>query len=89
MTPNLLYGYNSFLAVTPNNFQSLVQLSHKKAWGLYVGTGGNLSIVDSLGNTVIFSNVPNGTLLPIHVIGINSAGTTASNIIACFSSVRP
>ena len=81
--------YNSYLAVTPNDFLTLVQTNHKKAWGLYVGTGGNLSVKGSDGNTVVFYNVPSGTTLPIHVVEINAAGTTASNIVALFSQPRP
>ena len=84
-TPN---SYNAFIAVTPDDFRSLVTLVHKKAWGVFIGVGGDISLTDSAGTEAIFKNVPSGTVLPIHVTEINNTGTTATNIIALFSIFR-
>lgn len=81
-------SYNSYLAVTPDDFRTLVTTNHKKAWALFIGTGGHVSVKGSDGNSVTFKNVPSGTLLPIHVVEINANGTTAQDIVALFSIPR-
>ena len=76
-------------AVTPSD----TVVNQYKA--LYVGTGGNVSVNllgggTGSGNAVIFSNVPNGTLLPVHTYRVNATGnmggisTDASGIIGLF-----
>ena len=50
--------------------------------GLYVGGTGNLSVVMAEdGNTVLFSAVPAGSILPIQVVQVLAA-TTATLIVA-------
>ncbi len=85
LLPNV---YNSFFAVIPNSLQTFATTNHVKAWALYVGVGGDVSVVGSDGVTALFKNVPSGTLLPIHVVEVNSAGTTASSILALYSTPR-
>ena len=51
---------------------------------LYVGTGGTVVVVDPSGNQVSFTNVANGTTLPIRVDKVLSAGTTASGILGLY-----
>lgn len=80
--------FNSYQAVTPDDFRTLITLLHKKAWALYVGSGGDVSVIGSDGNTAIFKNVNSGTILPITVVELNANGTTASNIIALYSVPR-
>ena len=51
---------------------------------LYVGTGGNLSVImrgDSTDTPVVFPNVPSGAILPIAVKRVRSTGTGASDIV--------
>jgi hypothetical protein len=48
---------------------------------LYVGTGGNLSIITAGGDYALLTNVPSGSFLPIQVIGVGTF-TTATDIIA-------
>lgn len=49
---------------------------------LYVGTGGNVSVNSyNSGDTVVFYNVPNGTVLPVKTSTVNSTGTSALGII--------
>lgn len=64
-------------AVTPSDSNTL------GSRGLWVGTGGNVT-VDFLdgGTNIALNNVPSGTLLPIAVTKVYSTGTTASNIVA-------
>ena len=48
---------------------------------LYIGTGGNLTVVTSGGDTVTFNSVLSGTILPVRVIQVKSTGTTATQIV--------
>ena len=51
--------------------------------GLYVGGTGDLSVVMAEDqNTVIFSAVPAGTILPIQVTQVFATNTTATLIVA-------
>lgn len=54
---------------------------------LYVGTGGTVSVqmlgYDNSNTVVSFTNVPNGSLLPIRVTKVLT-DTTASDIVALF-----
>jgi len=44
---------------------------------IYVCTEGNVSVITSQGNTVLFTAVPAGAIIPVRVIGVRSTGTTA------------
>ena len=53
---------------------------------LFVGTGGNVSVNlrgggTGASNTILFPNVPTGTILPIHTYKVNATGTTALGIV--------
>jgi hypothetical protein len=64
------------IAITPAD-ADLVQ--HVRA--LYVGTGGALRVTTVLGNDVTFTNVADGSIMPVSVKRVWSTSTTASNII--------
>jgi hypothetical protein len=49
---------------------------------LYVGTGGILRVLTAAGDDITFKNVPNGTFLPVQVVRVFAATTTATDIIA-------
>lgn len=51
------------------------------ATSLYVGTGGDIAVDMENGDTVTFSAVPSGAIMPIRVRRVYSTGTTASNIV--------
>lgn len=52
---------------------------------LYVGTGGNVAVsMGSDGDVVVFTNVADGTILPIQVMQVRSTSTTASGILALY-----
>jgi hypothetical protein len=66
--------------VTPSDTAGLTSISR----ALYVGAGGALSVRMLSGDDVNFVGVPAGTILPIRVTQVFSAGTTAGNIVALF-----
>jgi len=49
---------------------------------LYVGTGGDLEVTTAGGDTAYLISVPSGSFLPIQVIRVGTATTTAQNIVA-------
>lgn len=51
-------------------------------YGIYVGGAGAVAVVAAeTGNSVTFSAVPVGTILPIQVSKVLSTGTTATNLV--------
>jgi hypothetical protein len=51
---------------------------------LYVGVGGNISLFQRDGTSVVFANVLSGTVLPVSALRVNSTNTTASSIVALY-----
>ena len=58
--------------------------AYSSARALWIGSGGNVSLINQDGSTVIFYNVPTGYMLPVRSTGVNTSGTTASNIVAVY-----
>lgn len=52
--------------------------------GIYVGNGGAIAAIMAGGETVTFAGVATGTILPIAVSRVLSAGTTASGLIGLY-----
>ena len=78
-------NYNAFKAIVPQDFVPVaLQGTAKHAAALFIGVGGDISLVGTDGTAVVFKNVPSGALLPIHAITVNATGTTASAIVALF-----
>ena len=48
---------------------------------IYVGGAGNVAVVTSGGDTITFTGVTAGTILPIRVEKILSTGTTATSMV--------
>lgn len=69
------------VAVIPSDTVSFNKYPTRALW---VGTGGNMSIVMADGNTAVFANVPGGTLLPVAAMRVNATGTTTSNVLAVY-----
>ena len=69
-----------FSAITPSDS---VNLSNS-ARAIYVGTGGNISVHNSQGETILFKNVPDGTFLPVNTVRVLNTNTTASDIIVIY-----
>ena len=75
-------------AITPSDTMNTTTFLDGSA--LYVGTGGNVRVImknvegsiSSPDNSVTFTNVPDGSFLPVIVDYVISTNTTASGIIA-------
>lgn len=65
------------VAVTPSDSTVLTTTR-----GLYVGGAGNVTVIMLGGETVTFTAVPAGTLLPVRVTKVKSTSTTATAIVA-------
>lgn len=70
---------SNYWTVTPSddpadNFQ-------QETAGVYVGTSGDLVAVKRNGDLVTFAAVPQGTILPINCVRINSSGTSADSLV--------
>lgn len=74
-------------AVTPsdaNSYSTAFGTDYAVARALYVGVTGNIVLLDAQGNTVTFSNVPAGAIIPIAHTRVNATSTTATNMVALF-----
>lgn len=67
-------------AVTPSDSAALTQITR----GLWVGGGGNVNVEMSNGDTVLFSGVAAGSLLPLRVRRVLATSTTATFIVALY-----
>ena len=65
-------------AVTTSDETDLTETTR----ALYVGGEGNISVEMEGGETVTFTGVPAGMLLPVCVTRVNATDTTATNIVA-------
>jgi len=69
---------NRAAAVTPNDSADLEFVCR----ALWVGGAGNVSLITIGGDTVTFTGVPAGTLLPVRAARVRSTSTTATAIVA-------
>jgi hypothetical protein len=49
---------------------------------VFVGTTGDVNAVSANDTITVFKNIPSGTFLPLLCKRVNSAGTTASDMVA-------
>ena len=73
--------------VTPSDTANIPNVASGDGSGnngsvLYVGTKGNLKVMTVGGDEVTFTNIQDGSFIPVQVLRVFSTGTTASNIIA-------
>jgi hypothetical protein len=69
------------VAVTPHDSNVLSAIPK----GLYVGTGGSLSIeAVGGGGAVTLANVASGSVIPVRVRIVRATGTTAADIVALY-----
>lgn len=77
MSTSSTYTARQLVNVTPSDTVGLIT----PARGLYVGSGGNVSILPLDGPSVTLVGVPGGSLLPVSVARVNLTGTTAGNLV--------
>ena len=69
------------VAITPSDTTTYAQPIRQ----LYVGTGGDVTVVDQKDNVVLFTGVLDGFYItPIYIKQVKSTGTTAQNLVAFF-----
>ncbi len=51
---------------------------------IYVGAGGDVSVVLSSGDEVGFAGLAGGTLLPVRVRRVKASGTTAGQLVGLY-----
>ena len=73
------------VTITPNDHLGLSNTTT----ALYVSGSGNISVVTPSGNTLVFSNVPSGSTLPVAATQVTATNTTATGIIGLLPSVQP
>lgn len=72
----------SCYAITPHNTNNIGTYLPK---AIYVGTGGNITMqLEKDSAAVLFSNIPDGSILPVRPRIVKATGTTASGIVALF-----
>ena len=76
-TPGLEAPAIDAFTVSPSDTVFFTTVARK----LWVGGTGNVSLVTKAGNTVVFTGVPAGNLLPVGALRVNATGTTATNIV--------
>ena len=69
---------NDFALITPNDGADLA--FHTK--GIYVGTGGTITVRNRAGNDILFTGIPDGSILPVRTIRVMATGTTATGLVA-------
>ena len=76
----MTYPADNAETVTPSDSTTLSNVSR----GLYVGTSGDVTVLMQGGQTVTFTAVPAGTVLPIQIQRVNSTNTTASDMVSLY-----
>lgn len=68
------------VAITPDDNTDLTM----RLRGIYVGGGGNITVQLNAGTNVLFTAVPQGTVLPICASRVMATGTTATNLVGLY-----
>jgi hypothetical protein len=77
--PNPNWPASLVFAVIPSDSVSFTQGEVRQ---LYIGTSGDVSVVQA-GSTIVFKSVNAGsTIGPFFITRVNATGTTAQNIVA-------
>lgn len=72
------------LDAEPVNVSGANQAFGRLTRGIWVGSTGNIAVVMASGQAVTFTNVPDGSLLPIAANSVLQTGTTAGDVVALF-----
>lgn len=68
--------------ITPHDSNLIVDVTGITTRALYIGGAGDVNVITAAGDTVLFSAVPAGFVLPIQVQSVKSTSTTATLIVA-------
>ncbi|MEO1063628.1 MAG: hypothetical protein AAFZ07_19605 [Actinomycetota bacterium] len=64
--------------ITPSDTDLLPRVTR----GIYVGGVGDVTVLTEAGDTVAFTSVPSGAILPVRAQRVDSTGTTATGLVA-------
>ncbi|SMD17129.1 hypothetical protein [Rhizobium sp. RU36D] len=67
----------SAFAITPSDATELAEPTR----GIYVGQGGDISVIMLAGEAVVLRSVAAGSILPLRVRRVQATGTTASHLV--------
>ena len=70
----------SWVAVTPDDDADLPDVRPRALW---IGTAGDVRLVDTDGNDEVFKNAPEGWL-DVQPVRVMATGTTAEDILAAY-----
>lgn len=70
-----------FEAVSPSNS---IALPGGLCTCLFIGVGGDVTILNSVGNPITFKNLASGSYLDCQTTRVNATGTTATDIVALY-----
>lgn len=75
-----------WIAFTPSDTIDPDPYTTKKllTQGVYVGTGGDVALVDQSNTATVFPNVSSGTTLHVAARRVNATGTTATGLVFCY-----
>lgn len=75
--PNKIEPSHEFITITPSD---TLDLTHAVR-AIYVGSTGNITLLDSNGASHVFVGIPSGATIAIKPTRIKATGTTASSIV--------
>ena len=77
----------TYAAITPSD---TVDLTKGVCDSIYVGTAGDVAVVDRDGTAVTFGAVPAGTVLPVKALRVNATNTASgagrTGLVALYSA---
>lgn len=79
MSPGLLSPYVGAVAISKSD-STVIETTR----GIYVGGAGDVKATMQDGSVATFVGVPAGTILPVRVTVVWSAGTSATNMVALY-----
>ena len=80
----IVYEFGRAAVVTPSNTADIPSISGgtNQYCSIYIGVTGDVTVRTEGGDDVLFKNAQAGSVLPIKVIRVFAAGTSATNIVA-------
>jgi hypothetical protein len=79
-------GYNSGIAITKSDTVDITCPHGRDVTdAIYVGGGGDINCVDEGGGTYLLVGALAGTIIPVAIRRVNSASTSATDLVALFS----